>query len=139
MKKQKTLEQHSVWSSIRSFLAGLAALTIGGFIGAGVALLYAPQSGRATRSMIYSKGVALKEKAAEEAHLAGTKAKGQLNHVTRDIRYKAQEVGSQAKGQLNHVTRDIRYKANEIGSRVQDAIGEGQSAVSSVLTPHNGR
>jgi gas vesicle protein len=40
---------------------------VGGMIGAGVALLMAPQSGRRTRSKIRDKGVELREKAVETA------------------------------------------------------------------------
>lgn len=118
MKHQKASESHDRWNGIRSFLSSLTALTVGGLIGAGVALLYAPQSGRATRSIIYSKGVALKEKAAEEVHLAGSKAKDQLNHVSRDF----------------------RYKTNELGSRLHDTMEESRSTIGSVLMPfqHNG-
>lgn len=100
MKNQAVLEKNSLWHSIRSFLSGLAVLTIGGLIGSSVALLYAPRSGRATRSLIYSQGVAFKEKLAEEAHLAGIQAKGQLNHVSRDARYKARVISSRLQNTL---------------------------------------
>ncbi len=47
-----------------SFLAGFV---IGGLIGAGVALLMAPQSGEETRAMIADKGIELRDRAAETA------------------------------------------------------------------------
>jgi gas vesicle protein len=47
-----------------SFLAGFV---IGGLIGAGVALLMAPQSGEETRALIADKGIELRDLASETA------------------------------------------------------------------------
>ncbi len=47
-----------------SFLAGFV---IGGLIGAGVALLLAPQSGEETRSLIMDKSIELRDRALETA------------------------------------------------------------------------
>ena len=47
-----------------SFLAGFV---IGGLIGAGVALLMAPQSGEETRALISDKSIELRDRAAETA------------------------------------------------------------------------
>ena len=47
-----------------SFLAGFV---IGGLIGAGVALLMAPQSGEETRALIADKSIELRDRAAETA------------------------------------------------------------------------
>jgi gas vesicle protein len=43
----------------------LAAFAIGAFIGTGVALLYAPRSGKETRELLTKKGQELKGKAAD--------------------------------------------------------------------------
>ena len=109
MKNQPDVKSNSRWHVVRSFFSGLAVLTMGGLIGSSVALLYAPRSGRATRSLIYSRGVELKEKIAEEAQLAGMQAKGQLNHVRRDARYKAREIGSR----LQNTREDRQYALKE--------------------------
>ena len=109
MKNQDVSKNNSRWYTIRSFLSSIAILTLGGLIGSGVAVLYAPRSGRATRSMIYSQGVALKEKIAEETQLARLQARGQLNHVSRGTRYKAKEIGSR----LQNTLEDRRYALKE--------------------------
>jgi gas vesicle protein len=54
-----------------SFLAGFV---IGGLIGAGVALLLAPQSGEETRAMIGEKGIELRDMAYETAQDVQTRA-----------------------------------------------------------------
>jgi gas vesicle protein len=109
MKNQADIKSNSRWNGVRTFFSALAILTMGGLIGSGVALLYAPRSGRATRSMIQSRGVELKEKIAEEAHLASLQARGQLNHVRRDTRYKARQLGSR----LQNAREDRQYAIKE--------------------------
>lgn len=54
-----------------SFLAGFV---IGGLIGAGVALLMAPQSGEETRALIADKSIELRDQVAESAGEMQTRA-----------------------------------------------------------------
>jgi gas vesicle protein len=54
-----------------SFLAGFV---IGGLIGAGVALLMAPQSGEETRAIIKEKSIELRDRAVETAEEAQKRA-----------------------------------------------------------------
>jgi len=63
-----------------SFLAGFV---IGGLIGAGVALLLAPQSGEETRGYIKDKSIELRDRAYETAEDARVKAE-QLAQQARD-------------------------------------------------------
>ena len=52
---------------------------MGGVVGAGVALILAPQSGRETRSQISAKSFALKEGAVEGLTEAGQRAQAQAD------------------------------------------------------------
>lgn len=61
-----------------SFLAGFV---IGGLIGAGVALLMAPQSGEETRALIADKSIELRDRAAETASDVQSRA-GELAQQT---------------------------------------------------------
>jgi gas vesicle protein len=54
-----------------SFFAGVV---LGGLIGAGVALLYAPQSGEETRILIKDKSIELKDTTVEKADQARSQA-----------------------------------------------------------------
>jgi len=63
-----------------SFLAGFV---IGGLIGAGVALLLAPQSGEETRDFIKDKSIELRDRAYDTADEARVKAE-QLAQQARD-------------------------------------------------------
>jgi gas vesicle protein len=108
--------------AVRMILASTASLLAGGLIGAGVALLYAPQSGRATRRMIYSKGMAIKERALEEVNLNRARAMGKLNKASRNIQ-----------NQATHLT-----------SQLQDLVEDQQTAIKEVVSSmplpfqHNG-
>ncbi len=93
-------------------ISDVAALAIGGLIGAGIALLVAPQSGRATRAMLYSQGVALKEKAAEEVV------------VTR----------SRLKNEINGLASGARIRATEIGDRLQEVVEHPQATINKVVS-----
>jgi gas vesicle protein len=63
-----------------SFLAGFV---IGGLIGAGVALLMAPQSGEETRALITDKSIELRDRASETASEYQAKA-GELASQTAE-------------------------------------------------------
>jgi gas vesicle protein len=58
-------------NDLGSFVAGFL---IGGLIGAGVALLLAPQSGEETREMLRERGIELKNRAEEAASEFSSKA-----------------------------------------------------------------
>lgn len=61
-----------------SFLAGFV---IGGLIGAGVALLTAPQSGEETRAMIGEKGIELRDRAEELASQTAESYEAQIKRL----------------------------------------------------------
>ncbi|MEZ0395130.1 MAG: YtxH domain-containing protein [Anaerolineales bacterium] len=56
------------------FGAFLVGFVVGGLTGAVVALLFAPQSGEETRTLIKEKSIELRDKAAQEAEAALAKA-----------------------------------------------------------------
>jgi gas vesicle protein len=111
MKENDRLKKEGYMKSLGWILSDVAALAIGGLIGAGVALLVAPQSGRATRAMLYSRGVALRERATEEVV------------VNR----------SRIKHGLNGLASDARIRATQIGDRLQDVVDHPQAALSKVM------
>ncbi len=71
----------NVWT-----LAG--AILVGGLVGAGVALLAAPQSGVETRSLLKNKGLELKDKVVSEAVVTRQFAEKAIT----DVRERANEV-----------------------------------------------
>lgn len=84
-----------------SFLVGFV---VGGLTGAVVALLFAPQSGEETRTVIKEKGFELRDKAsqtAEEAlaraEAAAADAKVRYDALTAEVKSRSQEVIASAK------------------------------------------
>jgi gas vesicle protein len=84
-----------------SFLVGFV---VGGLTGAVVALLFAPQSGEETRTVIKEKGIELRDKAsqtAEEtlarAEAAAADAKVRYEELASEVKSRSQEVISSAK------------------------------------------
>jgi gas vesicle protein len=63
-------------------------LTLGGLVGAGIALLYAPQSGRATRGLLQYKGQVLKDRVSGDVDLAKLQVQRRLNHMNRSAQIK---------------------------------------------------
>jgi len=100
--------------AVRIIMASVASLMIGGLIGAGVALLYAPQSGRATRRMIYSKGMAIKERALEEVNTNRAQAMGKLNKVSRKIQKQATHLSSQLQDLVEDQQTALKEAVNSI-------------------------
>ena len=56
------------------FGAFLIGFVVGGLTGAVVALLFAPQSGEETRTLIKEKSIELRDKAAQQAELVASRA-----------------------------------------------------------------
>lgn len=80
----------------------LAGFIVGGLVGAAVALLFAPQSGEETRTLIREKGVELGERA---------------DQVNAEARRKAEEIQLQAKD-----------KAGEFQGKMKQAVEDGKAA-----------
>jgi gas vesicle protein len=85
------------------FGAFVSGFLIGGLVGAAVSLLFAPQSGEETRTLIYDKGIELKDQAGD---------------VIDDTRVRAEELAKEAK-----------YLAEDLQKRGK-SVAEGQKKVS---------
>jgi gas vesicle protein len=70
----------------------LISLMVGSLIGAGVALLMAPQSGDKTRALIRDKSIELKDKALETAESTRDRAEKTLGDVSQNTRDRANEL-----------------------------------------------
>lgn len=79
-------------SDLGSFLAGFI---IGGLIGAGAALLLAPQSGEETRTLIRDKSIELKDKAVATAE---------------DVRVRAEQLAQETKEKATDFVEDQKMR-----------------------------
>jgi len=87
-----------------------AGLFIGALVGAGIALLMAPQSGEETRAQIRDASVDLKDRADTTIAEARTKAEA----ITADARRRAEEITAEARTRADKMIADATKKADEI-------------------------
>jgi len=93
------------------FGAFLTGFFVGGLIGAGVALIFAPQSGEETREQIRQKGINLGEQASQAAE---------------EARYKAEQALSEARVKLDEAAVDLQKRAKELQDQGKVLLKEKQ-------------
>jgi len=111
----------------------LAGFVIGGLVGAAVALLYAPQSGEETRTIIKEKSIELKDKATETAEEARARAEKALEEARARADLAIQETRARAE-ELARITKekaiDLQHKGQVVledqKSRLEGAIEAGK-------------
>jgi gas vesicle protein len=84
-----------------SFLIGFV---VGGLTGAVVALLFAPQSGEETRTIIKEKSIELRDKASEQADLVASKAE----KFAEDAKVRGKEVVDNAKSRSKEAFEGVK-------------------------------
>ncbi len=109
-----------------SFLSGFV---IGGLVGAVVALLFAPQSGEETRTMIKEKSIELKDKAVE----AGQEARVKAEHALEEARIKAQQAIDDLQTRADELARMTRERAKELQTRGQVVLEEQKAKIETKL------
>lgn len=106
-----------------SFLTGVL---FGSLVGGTVALLFAPQSGEETRTVIKEKSLEIKDKAVETGE---------------EIRHKAEEVAQKTRARIEEAAEATKEQAQELQhrgqafvdtqrERIKDAIDAGKKSLS---------
>ena len=75
----------------------LSGLLIGGLVGAGTALLFAPQSGEETRAAIQNKSTELRDRTTEGVKDAVSQVKNKTRQVASGVISRGQELAAQGK------------------------------------------
>jgi gas vesicle protein len=89
----------------RTMTTIILAFVLGSLIGAGAALLMAPESGRRTRAMIKDKGAVLKDRAAgtvEETKSRIDDLASQTKDRVSSLTHRGGEYAQEAKEQIEH-------------------------------------
>ena len=87
----------------------LSGLVLGGLIGAGAALLFAPHAGEKTRAEIRNKTMELRDQTVDTVKDKISLAKSKASQMTADLKDKAQELKHQGQEMIGRQP-DISYE-----------------------------
>ena len=102
-------------SHAKSIFTGLV---IGGLVGAGTVLLFAPQAGEKTRSELQHGALELRDRTSETVKDTITQAKSKANQIKQEVQIKA--------GEIQHQGKDLIAKQLD---RVEKAAVAGKKAI----------
>lgn len=105
----------------------LAGLLVGGLIGAGTMLLFAPQPGAKTRAELQQGAIRLRDRTNESVKGTVTQVKTKANQIKEDVQIKVKDI--------QHQGRDILGRQLDRISHVADA---GKKRIEDVQTPTAG-
>jgi gas vesicle protein len=98
-------------SQIEGFIKGIV---LGGLVGAAIAILYAPQSGRKTREDIHRKTEALLRKAQEEYRATLNKSSKAYGAAVKELR---------------HLESSTKEKVGEMGEKMDELTELGKETL----------
>jgi gas vesicle protein len=87
----------------KGFFVGLAGLVAGGLIGAGVMLLWAPQSGKKTRDQVMHEGIELRDQVGGIVDDVVGQTRSRVNKIATAVRKQGKKLGHQGEDALEHV------------------------------------
>lgn len=109
--------------------SAIAGLVIGGLAGAGAALLFAPQSGKETRSQIQNKTLELRDRTNETVEGVVTQVKSKTHEITDGVREKAMELQHQVMGKADEIQHQGQEMLVDQLDRVAAAAEAGKEAI----------
>ena len=96
----------------------LGGLLLGGLIGAGTALLFAPQSGKKTRTEIQNKTIELRDRTTDTVKDAVSQVKSKTRQIASDIRGHTNEhthyEGTTLDGQMDDVHQTVSSRTKTV-------------------------
>ena len=108
-------------SHARSILTGLV---VGGLVGAGTMLLFAPQAGEKTRAEVRDGATHLRDRTTVVVKDKVTQVKSRANQIKADVQIKAED--------LQHQGKELIAKQLD---RVSQAAEAGKKAIQNTKTP----
>lgn len=100
--------------SVAIGLLGMACMVTGALVGASVALLMAPQSGRVTRTKLLSKGMEIKEKLTDELDHEAWQIESKIKRLGSDVRKRSEKLGHDVQETLQQQSEVLKEKVNSL-------------------------
>ena len=97
----------------------LSGLLIGGLIGAGTALLFAPQAGEKTRADIQNKTIELRDRTTDTVKDAVSQVKSKTRQMTSDVLGQAQEFTQHGMEALDDQVKKVSQTVNNGKKAIQ--------------------
>lgn len=107
-------------SDSNDFGAFLIGFIVGGLTGAAVSLLFAPQTGEETRTLIHDKAIELRDRAAE---------------TVEEARQHAEEALEDAKQKTEEWSKLAKQQADELLHKGEHALEESREKLAETLKP----
>jgi gas vesicle protein len=104
---KKNRQEYDYLESTSRVKPVLSGLLIGGLIGAGTALLFAPQAGEKTRADIQNKTMEFRDRTTEGVKGAVSQVKDKTRQVTSNVLGKAQELTHQGREVLDDQLEEV--------------------------------
>lgn len=105
-------------SDSNDFGAFLVGFIVGGLTGAAVSLLFAPQTGEETRTLIHDKAIELRDRAAESVE---------------ETRLQAEEAWEEAKHKTEEWTQLAKEQAEDLRHKGEKTLDEGREKLVETL------
>jgi gas vesicle protein len=114
-------------------LASLALVGGGVILGAGLALLIAPASGREARAQIRKFFAGYGGRAADEVKEKAQEVAGEVKERVGDVKERAQDLAGEVKERVGDVKERAQDLAGEVKERVGDKVGQVQEKATEAL------
>ncbi len=114
--QHERLGEHTSTSRTKPVLSGLL---IGGLIGAGTALLFAPQAGEKTRADIQNKTIELRDRTTDTVKDAVSQVKSKTRQMTSDVLGQAQEFTQHGMEALDDQVKKVSQTVNNGKKAIQ--------------------
>jgi gas vesicle protein len=117
---QTRVNKEKNMSEKNDFGAFLVGFLVGGLTGAAVSLLFAPQTGEETRTLIRDKAIELRDRASE---------------TVEDARMRAEEAWTEAKEKTDEWSKLAKERADELREKGEKTIDEGREKLADSIKP----
>lgn len=96
----------------------LIGLLTGGVVGAAAMLLFAPQSGKKTRSSIQKKSLSLRDQATKTVKGASAQMRSKVHQITHDVQAQAANVQQRGQDAIDEQRDNLSQGLKDLGETI---------------------